>query len=280
MHYRVLAIDIDGTLVNSRDEIPPATREALARATRAGIRVVLATGRRYSHTLHLVEHLGLRVPLVTASGGLVKDPADHRTLYRSRFDDGLLRQMLSVVASCGHDALLFCDTYTEGFDYYQARAEASSPELAEYLARNAGCGRIWPDMLTSPPPDVLGGFAMGSRLDMLELERQLHARLPGRLTTHVLHPLRYRGFLCELFPAGVTKWSAICHLAAGWGIGPEAICAVGDDTNDVAMIRAAGLGVAMGNAQPAAKAAARRIAPALEDDGLVEVVRWLLEEGA
>jgi hypothetical protein len=278
MPYHVLAIDIDGTLVNSRDEIPAATSAALARAIRAGIRVVLATGRRYSHTLHLVERLGLRVPLVTASGGLVKDPADHRTLYRSRFDDGLLRQVLAIVDGCGRDALLFCDTYTQGFDYYQARAEARSPELAEYLSLNAGCGRIWPGMSASPPPDVLGGFAMGSRQDMLDLERELHARLPDRLTTHVLHPLRYRGFICELAPAGVTKWSAICRLAADWGIGPEAICAVGDDVNDVAMIRAAGLGVAMGNAPPAALAAARRIAPALEHDGLVEVVRWLLEE--
>jgi hypothetical protein len=82
-----------------------------------------------------------------------------------------------------------------------------------------------------------------------------------------------------MVPAGVTKWSAVCHLAQGWGIGPEAICAVGDDVNDVAMIRAAGLGVAMGNAQPEAKAAADRIAPALDQDGLAEVVRWLLEEG-
>ena len=278
MRYRLLAIDIDGTLVNSRDEIPPATGDALGRAIRSGIHVVLATGRRYRHTLHLVERLGLRVPLVTASGALVKDPADHRTLYQSRFDGGLLRRMLAVIDGLGRDALLFGDTFAEGFDFYQPREAARGAELAEYVALNPGCGRIWPGMLADPPPDVMAGFAMGTRDEMLELQRHLDEYLPRQLTTHVLRTLRHRGFICEMAPAGVTKWSAVCRLAADWGIGPEAICAVGDDTNDVAMIRAAGLGVAMGNAQPEAKAAARRIAPALEDDGLVEVVRWLLED--
>ena len=68
LRYQLLAIDIDGTLVNSRDELTPGTRAALVRAGEAGIHVVLATGRRYSLTLHLVQPLGIDVPLVTASG--------------------------------------------------------------------------------------------------------------------------------------------------------------------------------------------------------------------
>lgn len=72
--YRLLAIDVDGTLVNSSDELTPATQAALRSATAAGIHVVLATGRRYSHTLHLVQPLGISVPLATAGGALIKDP--------------------------------------------------------------------------------------------------------------------------------------------------------------------------------------------------------------
>ncbi len=101
--------------------------------------------------------------------------------------------------------------------------------------------------------------------------------MPKKLRTHVLRSPRYIGFMCEFSPAGVTKWSAICRLASLWGIDQAAICAVGDDVNDVPMIRAAGLGVAMGNARPEVKAAADRIAPSQDEDGLVEVVEWLLE---
>ncbi|MGA2031179.1 MAG: Cof-type HAD-IIB family hydrolase [Thermoguttaceae bacterium] len=276
-NYKLLAIDIDGTLVNSHDELTPATRTALVRAGRSGIQVVLATGRRYSRTLHLVAPLGIDVPLVTASGALVKDPIDHRTLYRAEFPRQVLADALGVIDSCGHDAALCGDTFAEGFDFYQAAATARGSELAEYFDLNPGCGRIWPQLISDPPPGIFAGFAMGTQEQMLNAERQLHHRLPGKLSTHVLRSPRYRGFLCELAPAGVTKWSAVRRLAAGWGIEESAICAVGDDVNDIPMIRAAGLGVAMGNALPEVKAAADRIAPSHDDNGLVQVVEWLLE---
>ena len=103
---------------------------------------------------------------------------------------------------------------------------------------------------------------MGTREQMLDLERRLHARLarPARRPT-CSAARAIAGFMCEFAPAGVTKWSAIRRLAADWGIADAAICAVGDDVNDIPMIRAAGLGVAMGNALPEVKAAADRIAP-------------------
>ena len=76
-----------------------------------------------------------------------------------------------------------------------------------------------------------------------------------------------------------SRTSSIRRLAHDWGIRDEEICAVGDDVNDVPMIRAAGLGVAMGNALPEVKAAADRIAPCHDEDGLVCVVEWLLRDG-
>ena len=75
----------------------------------------------------------------------------------------------------------------------------------------------------------------------------------------------------------MTKWSAIRRLAIGWQIEEKSICAVGDDVNDIPMIRAAGLGIAMGNAVEPVKAAADRIAPTHDEEGLVQVVRWLME---
>jgi Cof subfamily protein (haloacid dehalogenase superfamily) len=275
--YRLLAIDIDGTLLNTRDQLTPPTREALIRAGQKGIHVVLATGRRYSRTLHLVEPLGIEVPLVTASGALVKDPIDHRTLYRAKFDRKVLVGALAVVTGCGYDAVLCADTYAQGFDFYHAQAEVDSPELSEYLRLNPGCGRIWPELVADPPPGVFAGFAMGTKAEMLKLQRELRRRLPRMLRTDVLRSPRYIGFMCEFSPAGVTKWSAIRRLAARWGIDETSICAVGDDVNDIPMIRAAGLGVAMGNAGEEVKAAADRIAPSQDQDGLVQVVGWLLE---
>jgi len=276
-HYRLLAIDIDGTLVNSREELSPATQAALARAGRAGIHLVLATGRRYSRTLHLVEPLGISVPLVTAGGALVKDPRDHRTLYCAKFDPAVLRRALETVARSGFEPVVCADTYALGFDYYLAREDTASAELGEYLRLNPGCGRLWPELVADPPPGIFAAFAMGTRDQMLALEAALAAVLGEKISTHVLRSPKYSGFMCEIAPGEVTKWSAIRRLAAGWGIAEHEICAVGDDVNDIPMIRAAGLGIAMGNALPEVKDAADRIAPSQEEDGLVRVVAWLLE---
>src|SRR5258707_14285146 len=88
--FRLLALDIDGTLINSREELTPATHAAIRWARRAGIQVVLATGRRYSRSLEYTVRLELDLPLVTASGALIKRPLEHQTLCRAEFQPAAL----------------------------------------------------------------------------------------------------------------------------------------------------------------------------------------------
>ena len=275
--FRLLALDIDGTLVNSRNELTPVTRAALQRAAAAGIRLVLATGRRYSRALPLVEPLGLDAPLVTASGALIKSPVDHRTLFQASFSPALLRELLALLAARGYPAVLYSDSFGQGFDFFCPSLVATSPELADFFALNEGCGRVCTDLMSNPPGDIFAGFAIGGRDEMLRLQAELQARLPDLLYVHVLRSPRYMGFMCEICPAGVTKWSGVRQVAQAWGIEDCDICAVGDDVNDIPMIAGAGLGIAMGNALPEVKAAAHRIAPAHDEDGLVQVVQWLLD---
>lgn len=276
---RLLALDIDGTLVNSRDELTEPTRQALHRARAAGLRIVLVTGRRYRRALPLAEALGLDAPLVTASGALIKHPADaHRTLHRAELAPEVLRATLAVIDQAGYEAVVYSDSYHEGFDFFCSRANAASPELAEYLRKNAGWERILPELMTAPPAGVFAGFAIGTRTAMHDLSGELQRHVPGLLYTHVIRSPMYAGYMCEISRAGSTKWSGIRHLADDWGISAEEICAVGDDVNDIPMIEGAGLGVAMDNAVPEAKAVADWIAPGHDEDGLVAVVRRVLGE--
>jgi 5-amino-6-(5-phospho-D-ribitylamino)uracil phosphatase len=275
--YRLLALDIDGTLVNGEHALTSATRDAVRAAKSAGIEVVLATGRRYSRTLPLVEPLGIEVPLITASGALLKHPHDHQTLFRAAFAPGVLVNMLNIVGNAGYEMVMYGDTYHQGFDYYCPRLDTKQAVLAEYFAMNVGCERICPQLMTNPPDGLFAGFAMGSKDEMLSLETELNRRLPDQLYCHVLRSPRYCGFMCEIAPADVSKWTGVLHLAEERGISAEEICAVGDDVNDIPMIREAGLGVAMGNAVEELKAVADRIAPCNNSDGLVAVVRWIME---
>ncbi len=273
---RLLALDIDGTLVNSRDELTPATIAAIRRAADAGLHIVLATGRRYSRALPLVEPLGIEAPLVTSSGALIKRALDHVTLYKASFERPLLCSMLSIVEQSGYDAIVYGDTYAEGFDYYCRTIDVEQPELAEYLQLNAKCERVLPELMRNPPDGIFAGFAIGSRDAMLAMHERFNHELPGLLYTHVIRSPRYRGYMCEIAPAGATKWAGIERIAHEWGIADDEICAVGDDVNDLPMIEGAGLGIAMGNAVAELKAAADRIAPGHDADGLVQVVDWIL----
>ena len=275
--FRLLAIDIDGTLVNSQNELTNATRTALLRAKLAGIEIVLATGRRYSRVLPLVEPLELNVPLVTASGALIKQASDHATLFRAEFAPGALARCLQLVSAAGFEAVLYADTYEQGFDFYCSSRAPNEPLLHEFLQKNEGFEQIVPRLMADPPANIFAGFAMGTRDEMVVLKGVLQKNLPQHLEVHVLRSPRYQGFMCEIAPCGVSKWTGIRHLAEQWGIEAEAICAVGDDVNDIPMIAAAGLGVAMENALDEVKAAADRIAPGHDHDGLVQVVDWLLE---
>ncbi len=277
LRYRLLAIDIDGTLVNSDNELTEPTRTALLRAQQGGVEIVLATGRRYSRVLPLVQPLALNLPLVTASGALVKRASDHRTLFRAQFLRGALERCLEIVAAENYEAVLYADTFDEGFDYYHRGSPAPRAELVEFFEKNAGCDRVFPELMTRPPEGVFAGFVMGTRDEMLALAATLEVHLPELLYVHVLRSPRYAGYICEIAPFGVSKWTGVYRLAEEWGIRPEEICAAGDDVNDIPMIQAAGLGVAMGNALDEVKAAADRIAPSHDQDGLVQVVDWLLE---
>ena len=286
---RLLVLDVDGTVTNSRHEVSQATCDAVARIRAAGIRVVLATGRRYRDTLPVAALLGINGPLITASGALIKRTSDHATLARAEFGPGVLEGVVAEIVAAGYEPVLYSDSFAEGFDFHcrsltvsptpGASAEPGVLGLAEYLERNRDLACVGPDLHCRPPPGVFAGFAMGPRQAMLDLEESLHDRFPGHLSLHTIRSPRYLNWMCEIAPVGVTKWSGVMSLARDWGIDAAEICAVGDDVNDLPMIRGAALGIAMGNAQPEVLAAADRIVGRQDDDGLVDVAELLLRSG-
>lgn len=279
---RLLALDVDGTLVRRGDEIGPRTRAALGRAHAAGLRVALATGRRWRRARLVADALGLPVPVVCLGGALVKEEGG-RTVDRQPFAPALLAEVVAAVHEAGASAI----AHLEGGgpdtpDFVVEHRRAWNPWTSRYVERNQRWTAWSRDLAAEGRDDVLVIGAFGPRDELEGAAAALVRSLEGRVATTVT-PLPPDGgppgFYLEVQPAHVSKWHGLQRLAAHLGIDEGAVCAVGDERNDLPMLRAAGLGVAMGNAPEEVKAAARLVIGRHDEEAIADLVAQLLAAG-
>ncbi len=286
--YRILALDVDGTLLDLDGTLRPRTAEAVTRAARAGIQPVLCTGRRYRRARPIAEQLGLDVPLVCNSGAIVKVPGDHRTLWRADFDAELASDVLDLFHSHDQPAVLFTDRTPDDFDFIVPAFPTGRAAFDDYVGKNLEHAEIdtaWrrriaasdgiPFVAREDEP-LFHVCAVGARAEMLAFERVVLDRIGDRVQTFVLRMSRYLGTMCEIVRVDASKWTAVLNLAERWGVEPGEICAVGDDANDIPMIRNAGLGVAMGHAHPDVQSVADHVTGAHDEDGVAMLVNEVL----
>ncbi|MFO0892497.1 MAG: Cof-type HAD-IIB family hydrolase [Isosphaeraceae bacterium] len=274
--YRILALDVDGTLLDPEGTLRPRTALAVLNAARAGIRPVLCTGRRFRRARPIAERLGLATPIVCNSGAIVKDPSDRRTLWRADLAPEFATRLLALFAEHGQDAVAFTDREDDEPDFLVSRFPTHRAPFDDYVGQN----REHAEIAAAPGPDpCFHVCAIGTRAEMLQFQQVLHDRLGERVRTFVQRSPRYLGTMCEVLRHDASKWTAVLHLAELWGVAPEEICAVGDDVNDVPMIRHAGLGVAMGHASADVRAAADLVTGDHDQDGVAMLVEDVLLAG-
>jgi Cof subfamily protein (haloacid dehalogenase superfamily) len=286
--YQILALDVDGTLLGPDGTLRPRTLAAVARAARAGIRPVLCTGRRYRRALPIAQQLGIDAPLVCNSGAIIKDPVNHRTLWRADFDMALAHDVLDLFHRLEQPAVAFTDRGTHDADFIVAAYPTGREYFDDYVGQNhehaeiavflrqgtvSANGRV---PLADDREPLFHVCAIGTLGEMLGFEQAALERFAGRIQTFVQRSPRYLGTMCEILRQDAGKWAAILHLAALWGIKPSAICAVGDDVNDIPMIKNAGLGVAMGHARLEVRRAADFVTGDHESDGVAMLVEQVL----
>jgi Cof subfamily protein (haloacid dehalogenase superfamily) len=282
--FRILALDVDGTLLDPEGTLRPRTAAAVTRAARAGIRPVLCTGRRYRRARPIAAQLGLDTPVVCNSGAIVKDVRDHRSLWRADLDPELVQAVLELFDRNQHPPLAFTDWSPDQPDFIVPSFPSGRLYFDDYVGQNFEHALVDPtcnDGLCRGsqelPCDALFHLcAIGSRTEMLEFERILRERLDGQVRTFVQRSPRYLGTMCEVLRHDASKWAAILHLAELWEIDASEICAVGDDVNDVPMISSAGLGVAMGHAPADVQAAADLVTGDHDSDGVATLVDEVL----
>ena len=268
---RLIALDLDGTLVGPDLALGPRTRDAIGRAIRRGVHVALATGRMPTSAQPFALELGLEDPIIAYQGALVRAmPASGRGLGRL-----LYHRPLSAAAA--RETIRW--TRSRGFAPHLNHLErfiipAGDPRTDDYSAFLGARAEIVPDLerwIRHPISKVLAVGEIGAPLTALEGARSHFA---GQAEVTVSHP----EFL-EFLAPGVSKAYALRWLARRLGIPLDQVLAMGDQYNDMEMIAAAGHGVAMPSAPPAVLDAARYVAPPLEDEGAAQVIEALVLAG-
>ena len=253
MAIRMIVSDLDGTMLGPDFQIPAVNRTAVRRAAAAGVTVVLATGRMYCSALPYALALGLDTPIISYNGALVKATGG-KVLSASSLAPDTVARALDFVLTRGW----YVQLYQDDTLYY---AKATPPALAYenaagitghavgesgLRARNERVSKL---LLVMPEPALVAGAV-----------EELNAAFPGELTA-----MRSAPTYIEVIRPGVSKAAAMLTLAQEHGIAPEEIMALGDSGNDISMLQAAGLGVAMAIAGEDVKRAADKVEASVAD---------------
>jgi Cof subfamily protein (haloacid dehalogenase superfamily) len=275
MAIRLAALDVDGTLLDPYGKLTDAVCAAVDSLRRADVHVVLCTGRRYRTSIPVAQRLGLTGPVVCNNGVLVKDLESGKTLQHRYLPREVYGEVLALMRDTG-PPMVYVDEYHAGTDLITERVDAAHEFQREYLADNLEFSRVVDDLAAARPEEVIMMSTMADEVTLESLRARAVAALGARIRTHSLINKNYRGGILEFLSPASGKWSAVSRVAAGLGITPHEIAAVGDDTNDAEMIRHAGLGIAMGNAVESAREHADLVVRSNAEGGAVEAIEQVL----
>ena len=263
MDYKLLVLDIDGTLTNSKKEITPATKEAILRIQEMGVHVAIASGRPTPGTRKVAETLELDRfgnYVLSFNGGRVINCKTKEIVL----DKTIPAEMAGVLCE-------EANRYGVGILTYDDEFALAGTDVDEYMELEARINGLaikevgdFKDTVTFPVNKCL---MTGEPEYLATVEKKLKEKYAGSLNIFRSEP-----FFLELMPKGIDKASVLKRFISFLGIGRDEVICCGDGYNDLTMIEFAGLGVAMANAREEVLAAADYVTASNDEDGIVKVI--------
>lgn len=264
MRFKLLALDVDGTLVGPDSIVPPDVVAAVAAADAAGVGICLATGRSFIETRGVWAQLRLSrpyQPMIVVGGALVTEPDTGRTLSQRAIERRLACEFSDALAEKGYCTMALVDSWRYGLEYVVTETgnidEARERWFSQMDVPTRFVGRL---AETDGPPELLrmstvvdGGQAAG-------LAEAMNAAFGDRLNVHAILAPNYGVTIVEAFARRCSKLAGVRYVAQSRRTPPREIAAVGDDVNDLPLLEGVGLGVAMPDAPASLKEAADLVA--------------------
>ena len=272
MTVRLIAIDIDGTLLDSSGSLPDANRAAIHAAVNRGVEVVLATGRTFHHARPIATTLGTALTLIVSNGALVKT-SEGGTLATRCIPRRLASDVIVATRSVRGGAALIFDRPDAG-QYVYERIDWSHPQRRWYYEAN----HVYMTE-TSPLESALSEAPVqvaftGSVVEMRVLADHVRDLPSARQLTLTLTEYEDRDFsLFDVTAQGCSKGTTLADWAARRDVHPAEVMAIGDNLNDQDMLEFAGQPVVMGNAVPELKRRGWPLTAGHDENGLAQAIK-------
>lgn len=281
MNYRLLAIDLDGTLLCPEGKVSQENLNAIADAQAAGLTVVPCTGRGWREAKYILDQvtgLGLGV---FVTGAAITDIIEGTTQHHTALDPEVAAELIDLLKDEPQAVLAYREPNRVGHEYLVTGHGQLTPNSKWWFDFT---GSLLHEQRNVTPDDLhhtlrVGMVAPGSRMPrILEAVEQNFA---GRVQAHAFAAVQSPDpdeavHILEVFAPGVDKWHGLSWVADQMGIGSEQVAVIGDEINDVAMLQAAGCAIAMENATDAAKQHAAYVTKPNHAHGVAHAIQQIL----
>jgi len=257
MAIKLVVTDIDGTIIEFNGQLHEKTISIFKELEQNGIKVVIATGRMYKATKNIIEGLNLTTPVICYQGAMIRD---EKEVY---FEQNVPKKIASDIINRLRNYNAHINLYLKD----RLIVESDDNYIKEYAGDRYIEYEVVPD-LQAVVDDATKLLTIDKDADKVTLIRDEMRKIYPELNI-----VKSTDYYCEFVSPKADKGLAIKFLADKWNLKKEEILAIGDQDNDIEMIKAAGIGVAMGNGSPNIKKIADYIAPSVKEFGFIDTMR-------
>lgn len=270
MAYKLICIDVDGTLLNSRHEISKRTKESLGKAHALGVHTVICTGRMYTDAQYYADLIGVKSPVIAANGAFIKEKDNNKVIYKDVLGESLCLELLEIFRK-HRTKPYFCSPHkfyygTIMFKLYYIATKLLGRRRNHLDMEYVFSWQQWQKVLNKEKDDIVKCEIIYRDARLINTLRQ---ELMNIKHLEIVDSSKYN---IEITRKGVSKGKAVAMLASLYNLKREEIIAIGDSANDLSMIEYAGLGIAMGNAVDIVKQRADYITDSNDEDGVANAI--------
>ena len=270
MGYKLICIDVDGTLLNSKHEITKRTKEIILKTHQLGVHIVISTGRMYTDAEYYSNLIGVKSPVIASNGAFIKDKDDNKVIFKDVLGISLSLELLAIFRKhqikpyfCTPDKFYYGNIIFKLF-YLATRilgTRKNTIDIGYVFSWNQ-----WQKILHKERNNIVKSEII-YRDEALIYELRNELKQFSQL--EIVDSSKYN---IEITRKGVSKGKAVAMLAAFYDLKREEIIAIGDSENDLSMIEYAGMGIAMGNATDIVKQKADYITDSNDNDGVANAI--------